>query len=221
MRLLVLEDQPTLADAIASHLRANGFVVDAVFDIRSAEAALAVGDFRAALIDLGLPDGDGLDLLGRMRRQGSLLPVIIMTARDQIRDRIKGLEMGADDYLVKPFDLDEMVARIQAVVRRYEGSSQPLQALGRLQIDRTRRRVLADGEEVQLTAKEWALLEKLATQPGAICSKEQLEQAIYSFDDDTGSNTLEVFVSRIRKKLGKDCIETVRGLGYRLHVGNS
>lgn len=218
MRLLVLEDQPTLSDAIASHLLANGFVVDAVFDLRSAEAALAVGDFRAALIDLGLPDGDGLDLLGRLRRQGSLLPIIVMTARDQIRDRIKGLEMGADDYLVKPFDLDEMVARIQAVVRRYEGSSRPLQALGRLQIDRTRRRVLADGEEVQLTAKEWALLEKLATQSGAICSKEQLEQAIYSFDDDTGSNTLEVFVSRIRKKLGKDCIETVRGLGYRLTV---
>jgi two-component system OmpR family response regulator len=138
-----------------------------------------------------------------------------MTARDQISDRIKGLELGADDYLVKPFDLNEMLARLNAVLRRYAGNPNPTIKLGRFEIDRSGHRVLVDGKDVALTAKEWGVLEKLTVKPGAIVSKEQLEETLYSFDDEIGSNTLEVYISRVRKKLGKDALETIRGLGYR------
>jgi two-component system OmpR family response regulator len=218
MRLLLLEDHLALSDAIASHLRAHGFVVEAFSTVKQAEGALATAEFGAALIDLSLPDGNGLDLVIRLRRQGGLLPIIIMTARDQIRDRIRGLEAGADDYLVKPFDLDELLARIHAVSRRYEGNPSTVQSFGHFDVDRNSHRVSVRGEDIPLTAKEWALLEKLVSRPGTVFSKEQLEQSIYRFDDDTESNTLEVFISRLRKKLGKDTIETIRGLGYRLNV---
>lgn len=215
MRLLLVEDQPVLSEAIGSHLKAQGIAVDAVLDLKGAQAAVMAEEFGAILLDLSLPDGDGLDFLMRLRREERPVPVIIMTARDQIRDRIKGLEAGADDYLVKPFDLDEMVARVYAVTRRYEGNPNPLLQVGDCQIDKTGHRVLLKGGEVRLTAKEWALVEKLVSKPSAIVSKEQLEQSLYCFDDEIGSNIVEVYVSRIRGKLGKACIETVRGLGYR------
>ena len=215
MRLLLLEDEPDLADAMSAHLVANGFVVDAVGRLAQARSALGSAGFDALLIDLGLPDGDGLTLVSDLRQQGSRVPIIIMTARDRISDRIRGLEAGADDYLVKPFDLDEMIARLRAVTRRYEGTPNPLLAFGDLAIDRSGRRVLLAGAELALTAKEWALLEKLSSRPGAIFTRDQLEQTIYGFDDEIGSNTLEVYVSRLRKKVGRDRIETVRGLGYR------
>jgi two-component system OmpR family response regulator len=144
-----------------------------------------------------------------------------MTARDQISDRIKGLDAGADDYVVKPFDLNELLARLQAVLRRYAGNPNPMIRLGRFEIDRTGHRVLHDGKDAQLTAKEWALLEKLVVRPGVIVHKEQLDEALYSFDDEVGSNTLEVYVSRLRKKLGKEAIETKRGLGYRFIAGDA
>lgn len=217
MRLLLVEDQPVLAEAIGSHLKAQGFAVDAMLDLKTAQGALAVEEFGAILLDLSLPDGDGLEFLVRLRQEGRCTPVIIMTARDQIRDRIKGLEAGADDYLVKPFDLDEMVARVYAVTRRYEGNPNPMLKLGDCLIDKSGHRVLLNGEEVRLTAKEWALVEKLVSKPLAIVSKEQLEQSLYCFDDEIGSNTMEVYVSRIRSKLGKLSIETVRGLGYRFN----
>lgn len=220
MRLLLLEDQPSLAEAIASHLRSNGFSVDLAADIQTAEAALRAGNFDAAFFDLSLPDGDGIALLVRLRRQDSRLPIIIMTARDQISDRIRGLEAGADDYLVKPFDLNEMVARLHAVLRRYGGNPNPLLKLGIFEIDRIGHRILVDGKDSQLTAKEWALVDKLVAKPKAIVRKEQLEEALYGFDDEVSSNTLEVYVSRIRKKLGKEAIETVRGLGYRFSGGD-
>jgi two-component system OmpR family response regulator len=215
MRILLLEDQPSLAEAICTHLKSHGFAVDAAAGIRAAEAALAAGRFDVALFDLSLPDGDGLLLLRKIRAQGSLMPILIMTARDQISERIKGLEIGADDYLVKPFDLNEMLARLNAVLRRYAGNPNPTLSLGRFEIERSGHRVMIDGKDAALTAKEWAVLEKLTVKPGAIVSKEQLEEALYSFDDEVGSNTLEVYISRIRKKLGREAIETVRGLGYR------
>lgn len=217
MRILLLEDHATLADAISSHLRAQGFIVDACATLRCAEAAFASGEFGAALIDLALPDGNGLDLVSSLRQRGLPLPILILTARDQISDRIRGLEAGADDYLVKPFDLDEMVARIHAVTRRYSDPPVALKEFADFCIDCTRRCVLVKETTVLLTAKEWALLEKLSSRPGTVFSKEQLDQAIYGFDDDAASNTLEVFISRLRKKIGKDSITTVRGLGYRLN----
>jgi len=219
MRILLLEDQPGLSEAIASHLTSKGFNVDVACNIKQADAALQVGNFDAAFFDLSLPDGDGIALLTRLRQRANKLPVIIMTARDQISDRIRGLEAGADDYVVKPFDLNELVARLQAVLRRYGGNPNPVLRIGRFEIDRTGYRVLIEGTDAQLTAKEWAVFEKLMTKPGGLVSKEQLEGALYSFNDEVGSNTLEVYVSRLRKKLGKEAIETVRGLGYRLVAG--
>ena len=219
MRLLLVEDQAALSEAIATHLKSNGFVVDAAFDLRTAQRALDTEEFGAVLLDLSLPDGDGLTLLSRLRQRGKHLPVIIMTARDQIRDRVKGLEAGADDYLVKPFNLDEMIARLHAVTRRYTSDPNPILALGRYAIDRAGHRPLLDGAEIRLTSKEWALVEKLVSNPSAIFSRDQLMQSLYSFDDEVGSNTVEVYVNRIRAKLGKDSIETVRGLGYRFKGG--
>lgn len=219
MRILLLEDQPVLSEAIASHLTSKGFSVDVAGSIRQADAALSVGQFDAAFFDLSLPDGDGVALLTRLRQQDNKLPVIIMTARDRISDRIRGLEAGADDYVVKPFDLNEMVARLQAVLRRYSGNPNPVLRIGRFEIDQTGYRLLIDGKDIQLTAKEWAVLAKLVAKVGALVSKEQLEEALYNFNDEVGSNTLEVYVSRLRKKLGKETIETVRGMGYRWVAG--
>jgi len=193
--------------------------VDSFATLRQADAALRVGSFDIALFDLSLPDGDGLTLLNSLRQKGARLPVIIMTARDQISARIRGLEAGADDYVVKPFDLNELVARLHAVLRRYGGDPNPVVKLGMFSIDRSGHRIILDGEDVQLTAKEWALVERLAATPNAIVSKGRLEEALYSFDDEVASNTLEVYISRIRKKLGREAIQTVRGLGYRFVAG--
>ena len=220
MRILLLEDNADLADAITSRLKSKDFVVDITSNIQAAESALAVGSFDLALFDLSLPDGSSLALLQKLRRQGKTIPVII-TARDQISDRITGLEAGADDYLVKPFDLDEMIARIHTIMRRYEGNPNPVIKFGNIQIDQSGHRVFVSNVEVELTAKEWAVVQKLSSQPGHIFSKEQMEATLYNFDSEVGSNTLEVYVSRIRKKLGKDHIETVRGLGYRFKKGEN
>ena len=221
MRILLLEDNADLADAITSRLKSKDFVVDITSNIQAAESALAVGSFDLALFDLSLPDGNSLALLQKLRRQGKTIPVIIITARDQISDRITGLEAGADDYLVKPFDLDEMIARIHTIMRRYEGNPNPVIKFGNIQIDQSDHRVFVSNVEVELTAKEWAVVQKLSSQPGHIFSKEQMEATLYNFDSEVGSNTLEVYVSRIRKKLGKDHIETVRGLGYRFKNGEN
>ena len=221
MRILLLEDNADLADAITSRLKSKDFVVDITSNIQAAESALAVGSFDLALFDLSLPDGSSLALLQKLRRQGKTIPVIIITARDQISDRITGLEAGADDYLVKPFDLDEMIARIHTIMRRYEGNPNPVIKFGNIQIDQSDHRVFVSNVEVELTAKEWAVVQKLSSQPGHIFSKEQMEATLYNFDSEVGSNTLEVYVSRIRKKLGKDHIETVRGLGYRFKKGEN
>ncbi len=221
MRILLLEDNADLADAITSRLKSKDFVVDITSNIQAAESALAAGSFDLALFDLSLPDGNSLALLQKLRRQGKTIPVIIITARDQISDRITGLEAGADDYLVKPFDLDEMIARIHTIMRRYEGNPNPVIKFGNIQIDQSGHRVFVSNVEVELTAKEWAVVQKLSSQPGHIFSKEQMEATLYNFDSEVGSNTLEVYVSRIRKKLGKDHIETVRGLGYRFKKGEN
>jgi two-component system OmpR family response regulator len=163
-----------------------------------------------------LPDGRGIEFLRVRRSAGDTTPVIILTALDQISDRIAGLNAGADDYLVKPFDLSELSARLKAVARRYSGNPNPLIVLGDLTIDLAARTVTRSGRSVPLTAREWVLFEAFMQRPGALLSKDHLEQRLYSFDAEVESNTIEVHVSRLRKKLGHDLIETVRGLGYRL-----
>ncbi len=216
MRILVVEDEPLLADAVSVHLTRAGHAVDCVDRIDDADAALDSTEYGLVLLDLHLPDGRGLDLLRRRRKSGDKRPVIICTARDQIRDRIEGLNAGADDYLVKPYDLDELLARVQAVQRRYDGQPNPALVVGKLRIDTAAHQVWLDDENVPLTAREWALIECLARRPGAIVSKSQVEDALYAMGSEVESNTVEVYVSRLRKKLGPTTIETVRGLGYKL-----
>lgn len=221
MKLLLIEDELALSEALTAMLRSKGFAVDPVATLHSADTAVRVSTYDAVLLDLYLPDGDGMDWLRRQRANGQATPVIIMTARDQVSDRIAGLQSGADDYVVKPFDMQELLARLGAVMRRTQGSASSWLQVGSLSLDLQGRRAHVDGQDIELTAKEWAVLEKLASRPGRIVNKEALDQALYSFDDEVGSNTLEVYISRIRKKIGKQRVETVRGLGYRLVEGSA
>lgn len=216
MRTLLVEDELGLGEAIREHVTAGGHAVDWVTTFMAASDAVRATDYEIVLLDLSLPDGAGLDLLRSMRRNGHTTPVIILTARDQISDRIAGLNAGADDYLVKPFDLDELLARLAAVARRYAGNPNPITRFGDLEIDSAARRVSADRRAIDLTAREWAILDKLLRHPTQIVTKPQLEDALYAFGAEIESNTVEVYVSRLRKKLGREAIETVRGLGYRL-----
>lgn len=216
MRILLIEDEPLLGDAVATHLKRSNHAVDWVERLDDGEAALRAVDYGLVLLDLHLPDGRGLDLLRSLRAADDNRPVIILTARDQIRDRIDGLNAGADDYLVKPFDLDELVARIAAVQRRSAEKASSTIRAGDLVIDQVARKVRRDDDEIQLTAREWALLDCLAQRPGATLSKAHLEEALYAFGAEIESNAVEVYVSRLRKKLGAKAIRTVRGLGYRL-----
>jgi two-component system OmpR family response regulator len=216
MKLLLVEDELALSEALAAMLRAEGFAVDPVATLHSATTALRLSTYDAVLLDLYLPDGDGMDWLRHMRQANTMTPVIILTARDQVSDRIAGLQCGADDYVIKPFDVQELLARLSAVLRRAHGTASNWLQIGDLALDLQGHRARVQTQDIELTAKEWAVLEKLASRPGRIVNKDTLDQALYSFDDDVGSNTLEVYISRIRKKIGKTRIETVRGLGYRL-----
>jgi len=218
VRILLVEDDPLLSEALASFLRGKGFVVDAAASLAAARAALPAARWAAVLLDLHLPDGDGLSLLPTLLRPPRDCSVIILTARDQTSDRIRGLDAGADDYLVKPFDPDELLARLRAIERRRGGASSAVLALGGLSIDLANSRVQVDGLPVELTAKEWALLRVMASRPDRIHTRDHLTDALYGFDDDTGSNTLEVFISNLRRKIGRERIQTLRGLGYRLNA---
>ncbi|RLQ20496.1 response regulator transcription factor [Seongchinamella unica] len=216
MRILLVEDADELGAVIRDEISDHGHAVDWVQRLAHAEASLQTTHYDLVLLDLMLPDGSGIDLLQGIRRSGAATPVIILTARDQISDRIKGLDAGADDYLVKPFDLSELSARIAAVSRRYSGNPNPVRRIGCLEIDLNQRAVVRDGEAIQLTAREWALLEAFTQRPGTVLSKAQLEDHLYAFGAEIESNTIEVYISRLRKKLGRDSLETVRGLGYRI-----
>ena len=216
MRILLIEDDAVLGGAVRDHLAAAGHAVDWAPLLETAQDARAGTDYDLILLDLNLPDGAGLGFLKSIRRGGDSTPVIILTAMDQLTTRIDGLNAGADDYLVKPFALDELTARLGAVARRYGGNPNPLLTIGPLSIDRGQRRALVLGEAVDLTAREWAVLERLSQYPGVLVSKSQLEDALFSFGAEVESNAVEVYVSRLRKKIGADLIQTVRGLGYRL-----
>ena len=216
MRILLVEDDAALASAVCSYLVAKAFVVDLAPGLADARAALATAQYAAVLLDLHLGDGDGLSLLPTIRAQPERPIVIVLTARDQVTDRIRGLDAGADDYIIKPYDPAELLARLRAVERRRSASAAPVLRLGTLEVDLSNDLVRKDGIPVSLTQKEWALLRVMATRPDRIHTRELRQDALYGFDDEADSNTLEVFISRLRRKLGRNHIVTLRGLGYRL-----
>jgi two-component system OmpR family response regulator len=217
MRILLVEDDPALGSAVCDFLARESYIVDCVASLASAQACLQE-DFAVVVLDLGLPDGDGLSLLPLLQRKGEPPAVLILTANDRLSDRVRGLDAGADDYLVKPFDLAELAARLRALVRRRAGRHSPQIDLGMMTIDPVAHEVRLAGEVVDLTAQEYALVMTFAEQPRRVLTRRQLEDAIYSFDGGTVSNVVEVYVSRLRRKLGRDSIRTVRGVGYRWGV---
>ena len=216
MRILLAEDDTLLGDGLRAGLRQSGFQVDWVRDGAAAERELRAQPYAAAVLDLGLPLMDGLDVLASIRRAGVTLPVLVLTARDTVPDRIRGLDRGADDYVVKPVDLDELAARLRALVRRAHGLPQDmLQAQG-VTLDVAGRSVSRDGAAVALSTREFDLLHALMLSAGRVLSREQLEQQLYSWGQEVESNAVEVHVHHLRKKLGAELIQTVRGVGYLL-----
>ncbi len=220
MRILLIEDDAILGAAVRDQIAADGHSVDWVVRLDAARAHLRSAAYDLVLLDLMLPDGHGVVFLRDVRGSGNATPVIILTALDRLSDRIEGLNAGADDYLVKPFDLAELSARVNAVARRYAGNPNPLTRIGDLTIDVATRSIDRAGARIDLTAREWALFEAFLQRPTQVLSKAQLEDRLYAFGEEVESNTIEVHVSRLRKKLGHDRIETVRGLGYRLAHGS-
>ncbi len=218
MRILLVEDDDMLGGAVRDHLAAHGHAVDWMTRIATSSDARATTAYDLVLLDLNLPDGNGLVFLRSLRRLGDTVPVIILTAMDQLSTRIDGLNAGADDYLVKPFNLQELIARVSAVSRRYAGNPNPLTKIGPLSIDHATRVARVDGRVLDLTSREWAILDKLAVHPGLVVSKSQIEDALFEFGAEVDSNAVEVYVSRLRKKIGHPLIHTSRGMGYRLAV---
>lgn len=214
MRILLIEDDADIAHAVLRFLQGHGHAVDHAADLDTSSAALAAADYDAVLLDLSLPDGSGLDLLRGLRRRGSQVPVVIATARDQISDRIAGLDAGADDYVVKPYDLAEVEARLRAHARRASGDPATEMMLGALRIDRSGARLFRDDAEIRLTSREWALFDALLSARGRVLSKAALEERLFAFENEIEGNAVEVYVSRLRAKLGAEVIETRRGLGY-------
>ena len=213
MRILLVEDDTVLGAAVRDQIEGDGQSVDWFTRLDAAGEAISNIAYDLILLDLMLPDGRGIGFLRTLRARGDVTPVIILTALDQVSDRIEGLNAGADDYLVKPFDLAELSARIGSVARRYSGNPNPIITQGALEIDLAARSIRREGKPVQLTAREWALFEAFLARPGQLLSKTQLEDKLYAFGAEVESNTIEVHVSRLRKKLGSAVIETERGFG--------
>ncbi len=217
MRILIVEDDELVADAIVRGLAMAGFAMDRTGSAEAASAALSAEHFDLAVVDVGLPGADGLTLVRRLRDSGSSLPILILTARDALAIKVQALDLGADDFLMKPFEVAELAARCRALIRRAHLSAGGQLSLGRLRIDVGGRQLRIDDSPVELTAREWLVIECLALNSGRIVSKERLQQAIASWDQALTPNAVEVYVSRVRAKLGEAAaIRTVRGLGYRL-----
>ncbi len=214
MRLLIAEDDPLIGQGLQQGLREEGFTVDWVHDGDAAALALKATPYAMLLLDLGLPSRDGMTLLRALRQRDNPLPVIIITARDAVPDRLAGLDGGADDYLVKPFVLEELIARIRAVIRRQAGRAQAELAAGALRLDPVRHLLWLRDEPVTVSRMEFALLHELMQNPEAVMSREQLEDRLYGWDEEVASNALEVHIHHLRKKLGTNIIRTVRGVGY-------
>ena len=214
MRLLLVEDDTMIGEAVLQVLRAEHYAVDWVRDGVMADGALKSEQYDLVLLDLGLPKRDGLDVLRALRSRRAHVPVLIATARDAVGDRIAGLDAGADDYVVKPFDIDELLARIRALLRRSAGRGEPVFSHKGVSLNPATREATVQGQPALLSAREWAVLEALIARPGAVLSRAQLEEKLFSWKDDVSSNAVEVYVHGLRKKLGNDFIQTVRGLGY-------
>jgi len=216
MKLLLAEDDPMVGAGMQQGLRLAGHTVDWVRDGEAASLALETGDYALLLLDLGLPRQDGLDVLRELRAKDNPLPVLIVTARDAVADRIAGLDLGADDYLIKPFDLDELLARVRALLRRRSGRARPEMRVAGLVLDPVAREVRLDGQRIALSSREYTLLECLMDTPGAVLSREQLEERLYGWNEEIASNAVEVHLHKLRRKLGADWIRNVRGVGYKL-----
>ena len=214
MRLLLVEDDAMIGESVLDLLRAEGYAVDWVKDGEMAETALRTGSYDLVLLDLGLPRKDGLAVLTGLRNRRDRVPVLIATARDSLQQRIEGLDAGADDYVLKPYELDELLARIRALLRRASGRAEPVYEHKGVSINSATREVTVENHAVVLSAKEWAVLEPLIARPGMVLSRAQLEEKLYSWKDEVSSNAIEVYIHGLRKKLGADLIQNVRGLGY-------
>lgn len=216
MKLLLVEDDPMVGEAVHTALKRRGETVDWVRDGDLAETALRTADFDAVVLDLGLPGRSGLEILRALRNRQNQVPVLIVTARDAVDDRVAGLDAGADDYLIKPFDIDELSARLRALLRRHAGRSSPLIEHGGVTLNPATHEVLLQGNPVSLSSREFALLSALLERPGAVLSRGQLEQRLYGWGEEVESNAVEVFLHRLRRKLGSEFIQNVRGVGYRV-----
>ena len=214
MRLLLVEDDKMIGEVVLDLLRAEGYAADWVKDGTMADTALQSQNYDLVLLDLGLPRKDGLDVLKSLRARKDRVPVLIATARDTIEQRIAGLDAGADDYVLKPYDSDELLARIRALLRRSSGRAEPIYEYLNVTINPATREVTVDGHSIVLSAREWAVLEPLLARPGMILSRQQLEEKLYGWKDDVSSNAVEVYVHGLRKKLGAKLIQNVRGVGY-------
>jgi len=219
MRILLVEDDDMLGEAVRDGLRQESYVVDWVRDGGAALAALSAVAFSALVLDLGLPRGDGLSVLRWLRQGGQTTPVVIVTARDRITDRITGLDAGADDYLIKPFDIDELSARLRAITRRVIGCAESMLTVGDVMLDLRQRLVTYRGEPAALTAREYAVVELLMRKAGCLATRVEIEAELYGFDDDIGSNAIEVHIHNLRRKLGPLFITNVKGRGYRVDNG--
>ena len=216
MRLLLAEDDRMIGESVQRGLKQDGFAVDWVADGRAAELALAENVHDLLVLDLGLPRKEGLDVLRSMRQRGDLRPVLIVTARDAVTDRVAGLDAGADDYVVKPFELTELAARIRALLRRSAGRAEPVIAYGDIELFPVTREVRLRGVSVALSPREFAVLEALLARPGAILSRAQLEEKLYGWNEEVESNAVEVHIHALRRKLGSEAIRNVRGVGWMI-----
>ena len=216
MRILLVEDDPELGDGLTVGLRQAGFAVDWLRDGNSADQALQSESFDLVVLDLGLPRLSGMDVLSRARGRGLTVPILILTARDATGDKVSGLDAGADDYLVKPIDLDELSARIRALTRRSAGRAAPLLTHGELAVDLAAHRVTLAGQEIELSSREYSLLQMLLENAGRVLTRTQLEQSVYGWRDEPDSNALEVHIHHLRKKLGGELIRTLRGVSYTI-----
>lgn len=214
MKVLLVEDDPMIGENIQIALEGEGIAVDWKNDGATAENALGEHHYDAMLLDLGLPKKDGIDVLRGLRGRGNAMPVLVITARDTVAQRVQGLNSGADDYLIKPFDLEELIARLHALIRRAKGGVEPLYRKGDVVVNALTRQVIAAERQVLLSSREWAVLEALVARPGAILSRAQLEERLYGWSGDVESNAVEVYIHGLRKKLGTQFIVNVRGLGY-------
>jgi two-component system, OmpR family, response regulator len=214
MRLLLVEDDAMIGEAVLDALREEHYAVDWVRDGAMADTALRTGSYDLVLLDLGLPKRDGLEVLRALRARREIVPVLVATARDAVGDRIAGLDAGADDYVVKPYDTDELLARIRALIRRSAGRGEPVFSHKGVTLNPVTHEAMVNGTAVSLSAREWAVLEPMIARPGAVFSRSQLEEKLYGWKDDISSNAVEVYVHGLRKKLGSELIQTVRGLGY-------